>query len=440
MLLGGERVLVAVSGGPDSVALADVLAELAPALRIALEVAHVDHDLRAGAGRDADLVRDLCGRLGLACHVERVAVRRGPPWDGLEAEARRARHAALRARAAAIGAHRIATGHTADDQAETVLMRLLQGSGPRGLAGMAPVRGLLVRPLLEARRADVVAHVAARRLPFVEDESNRDLRFLRNRIRHEVLPSLAALAGPDLPGRLCGAARACRAWVEDLERRAEAELDRLGVPGAAGIVLPATALAALSPPVGLEVLLAAARRLGVGGPARGPVHRALARALRLPPSRRPARVGSLVVERSGRWLRVGPRALDPVLTRPLAVPGSIALAEVGARLEARCFERHPGYAPPADARRVAFDADRLPDPLLVRARRRGDRFHPFGGPGARRLKAFLVDAAVPRWERSRVPIVDAGGEIIWVAGVRRGQAAPVTPASRRILEVTLSPL
>src|SRR5262245_5064280 len=147
LLRGGETVLVAVSGGPDSVALLDVLVQLAPGLGVRLAVAHVDHGLRAESGDDAEFVRALAERLGVPFHLERVHVRKGPPWEGLEAEARRARHAALELRAGAVGATRIATGHTADDQAETVLMRLLGGAGPRGLAGIAPVRGLYIRPL-----------------------------------------------------------------------------------------------------------------------------------------------------------------------------------------------------------------------------------------------------------------------------------------------------
>src|SRR5262249_5193711 len=139
MLHGGEAVLVAVSGGPDSVALLDVLVALAGGLGLRLQVAHVDHRLRPQAHADAQFTRALRERLGLAFHLERVTVRRTPPWDGLEAEARRARHAALERRARLAGATRIALGHTADDQAETVVMRLLAGAGPRGLAGMAPV-------------------------------------------------------------------------------------------------------------------------------------------------------------------------------------------------------------------------------------------------------------------------------------------------------------
>src|SRR3984893_5393990 len=171
MLRGGEAVLVAVSGGPDSVALLDVLCTLRTPLALSLSVAHVHHGLPPEAAAEAEGGARLCARgrgpgggggavaglgerLGGACRVERVTVRQAPPWDGLEAESRRARHAALARAAHAAGAARIATGHPARDQAETVLMRLLQGAGPRGLGGIAPVRGRLVSPLIETRRAE----------------------------------------------------------------------------------------------------------------------------------------------------------------------------------------------------------------------------------------------------------------------------------------------
>jgi len=153
--------------------------------------------------------------------------------------------------------------------------------------------------------------------------------------------------------------------------------------------------------------------------------------------RRSVRLGRLSVERSGPRIRVGPTRLPALVARPLEVPGTMELTELGLRLEAHCFEREPEFEPPREPRRAAFDADRLPPRLVVRPRRPGDRFTPFGGLGERRLKTFLIDARVPRWERSRIPLLDADGDIIWVAGVRRGRSAPVGRDTRRILEVTL---
>jgi tRNA(Ile)-lysidine synthase len=171
-------------------------------------------------------------------------------------------------------------------------------------------------------------------------------------------------------------------------------------------------------------------------PLRGPAQRALRRVLAGAPRRHAARLGRLVVERSGRRLRVGPVTLPAVSERAWPVPGVLELPEIGARLTARVVPGG-GYPIPRDPGRAAFDADALPSVLKVRARRRGDLFAPFGGPAARRLKSFLIDAEVPRWARARIPLVEAGPEIAWVAGVRRAALAPVTDATVRVLELTL---
>src|SRR5437773_1868980 len=166
MLAGGERILVGVSGGADSVALLAALAAVALALRLELHALHVDHQLRPESGRDGDFVQRLGERLGVPVTIVRVDV---PRAGSLEAAARGARHAALEAAAGRVGATRIALGHTADDQAETVLMRLFEGAGVRGLAAIPPVRGRIIRPLIETRRRDVEAALRASGLPWIED-------------------------------------------------------------------------------------------------------------------------------------------------------------------------------------------------------------------------------------------------------------------------------
>jgi len=438
MLRGGETVLAAVSGGADSVGLADVLVSLVPELDLKVHLVHVNHGLRPEADAEQLSVERLAGDLGVPCHVERVTVRREPPWEGLEAEARRARHGAFRAVAERIGAQRIATAHTADDQAETVLMRLLEGAGPRGLAGIAPVRGLLIRPLLEARRTDVEAHLRARGLAWMEDASNRDPRFLRNRVRHDVLPFLERTVDPGIAAGLARSAGLVRALMDDLEGAGARALARLGRRGGAGWVFGIADLRALPREIAAETLRAAALSLGHSGAMRGAGQRALRRLLAPDIPRGLVSAGGLVIEKSGRWLRVGRGRLADLEPREFVVPGVLPLPEIGAALEARRFEAGAGYVVPRDADTVAFDADRIPSRLTVRARRRGDRFMPWGGAQERRLKSFLIDAGVPRWERARVPLLEADGDLIWVAGLRRGQAAPVGPGTTRILEVTLS--
>jgi tRNA(Ile)-lysidine synthase len=439
MLRGGEVVLVAVSGGPDSVALLDILCALRGPLDLTLAALHVHHGLRPEADLEAEAAGRLCEHLGVPARVERVTVRRQPPWDGLEAESRRARHAALRRAAGALGAARIATGHTADDQAETVLMRLLQGAGPRGLGGIAPVRGLLIRPLIETRRTAIEEHLRARGLAWTEDPSNRDPRFLRNRIRHDLLPYMAELSGAPVVEALARSASAVRALVADLEASARADLAALATRDGAGVTIDVAALAERPLELAAEILLQAAALQGEARPLRGPAQRALRRLVAGVPRRRAVRLGRLTVERSGRRIRVGPPTLPALVARQWAVPGVLELPEVGARLTARVVARSGDYTLAREPGRAAFDADGLPPVLGVRARRRGDVLSPFGGPASRRLKSLLIDAGVPRWARPRTPLVEAGSEIIWVAGVRRSALAPVTAATTRILELGLEP-
>src|SRR5262249_49879300 len=184
MLSGGETVVVGVSGGADSVALLHVLLRLAPELTLRLHVLHVDHGLRADSARDGQFVQALGVGLAVSVEVVRVRVAAG----SVEAAARAARYDALEAAADRIGAARIALGHTADDQAETLVMRVLEGTGVRGLAGIPVVRGRVIRPLIESRHHDAVATLNAVGLEWLEDPSNRDLRFFRNRVRHIVIP------------------------------------------------------------------------------------------------------------------------------------------------------------------------------------------------------------------------------------------------------------
>ena len=186
----GEHVLIACSGGPDSTALLDALARLAPPRAWHLSVVHVDHGLRSGSAVEAGLVARLAADRGLAFRAVSIQVAAG---GSLQDRARTARHAALRAEAARVGAGMIALGHTADDQAETVLMRMLSGASPAGLPAMAERERGLVRPLLRVWREATIAYCAALGIELLDDPSNSDPRYLRSRVRHEVIPALEAV-------------------------------------------------------------------------------------------------------------------------------------------------------------------------------------------------------------------------------------------------------
>ncbi len=212
LLARGDVVLVAVSGGPDSMALLHVLAKLAPRLGVRIEAHGIDHGLRSAATDELAQARDFAAELGVPFATTCVEVR---PGANLMARAREARYRALRAALARVpamqgreGANRfIVTGHHADDRAETVLLRLLRGAGPDGLAVLPPRAADLIRPLVRARRTDVEAHIARHRIPYAEDPTNRDPRFLRTHVRTEILPSLVGLA-PRIVEHLCDLADA----------------------------------------------------------------------------------------------------------------------------------------------------------------------------------------------------------------------------------------
>ncbi len=196
----GETLLCALSGGPDSVALVHALALAAPRMGFRVSAAHLDHGLRPDSGQDAQFCRNLCERLGVSLHMGSADVRRRARRDGqgLESAAREERYAFLGGVALSQGAVAIAVAHTRDDQAETLLLRLLRGSGSVGLGAMRARRGRLIRPLLGVSRVQVLEHLASHSLTWREDPSNADLSLLRNRVRHELLPQLEARFNPNL--------------------------------------------------------------------------------------------------------------------------------------------------------------------------------------------------------------------------------------------------
>jgi tRNA(Ile)-lysidine synthase len=445
----GDHVLVGVSGGPDSVALLHALVLLRSEYGLRLTVCHVHHGLRPDADRDAGFVEALAARFGCDVRVVRVDVPRGIGLSPEEA-ARLARHTALARVARETGASRIALGHTADDQVETVFMRVLEGAGPRGLAGIPVRRGRVVRPLLEVDRAAVRAHLGLHGLESVEDETNRDTKFLRNRVRHELLPLLASQAGLRVPSALRRVARASREAVEALDALVRPRLEGHLTPTPVGWRLALAALADL--PVGAQkaalrvalVEIAAADRLGSG--LRAPHFAALTALLAERTGARVRLPRGVVVER-GRdalWvLRSGPAA-EPV---PLPVPG---YAGTGAPVGVAA-ERAPSRPdrPDTSAQEVWFDATTLGlgsapggspgGRLLVRPRRPGERMVPFGAADSVRLTKLLASAGVPRHARARWPVVAREGEVLWLVGVRRGAAAPLTAETRLVLRLRAAP-
>jgi tRNA(Ile)-lysidine synthase len=427
-------VLVAVSGGADSTALLHALVRLSEEGRaFSLEVAHLDHGLRGEeSAADARFVAEVAAGLGLPGHLERLAPgsleRQGV---SRQEAAREARLAWLERVAGETLAQRIALGHSADDLAEEVLMRLLSGAGPRGLAGMRARRGPFIRPLIECRRSEIEAWLETCGIPWREDGTNYLDAYLRNRVRHRLLPALEADYNPNLRESLVRQAAILGEEDDLLERLATEIFETLARVEVGALAFPTAALAAEHPALQRRLLRLACERLA--GSLRGIGFRhveAVRSLINSPsPSAGPLRLpGGLTAERRYEYLiiGVGPAGLAQNLEHDwdlaLPGPGRYELAGTGLCLTLRLSEGSGG------AGEALFDAASLSWPLLVRSPRRGDRFRPRGMAGTKLVFRLLSDAKVPRNARWRVPILLSAENIIWVGGLRMAEFA--SPAGR----------
>ena len=395
LLAAGEPLLVMLSGGGDSVCLLDV------ALRLDAQVAalHVNYGLRPGADQDERFVAALCDRLGVPLHSERADLGAG---GNLQDRARQIRYAL--AERYARGDY--AAGHTASDQAETVLYRLAVSPGSRALHGMSPRRGRLVRPLLGATREEVRDYLRARGLEWREDPSNADRRFARARVRHDLLEAMRSV-GPAPERTIAETARQLREEAEVLDTAVSAALDELG--GGPAVSLPA--LRELPPALRRLVL----RRLAGGRPVPDSLLDVDSR-------------GTKSIDLGDGWRAVAEygtlrftRAREAVAPEPveLTVPGRATFGEwqVEAAVEA--------------GGDVSVSADALGALSTVRAWREGDRMRPLGLGGTKTLQDLFTDRKVPRELRRSLPVVEARGQIVWVAGVAVDErfAAPEGPGA-----------
>jgi tRNA(Ile)-lysidine synthase len=451
LLPSGATVVVGVSGGADSTALLLLLVALAHKLRIAVRAAHFDHQLRGkkASQRERQAVATLAADLGVPLATGAGDVRAYARENrlGIEEAAREMRYRFLAQAAREVDARTVAVGHTADDQAETVLMHILRGSGLSGLAGMLarspwPVdspegRDLtLVRPLLEVRREQTEAYCRAMGRQPLEDVTNRSLRFRRNVVRYQLLPLLREhVRGVDAALlRLARAAAAEREIIEGVAGQALAQAGRLE-DGA--IHLSHAALREM--PEGLlpQVMRLAASRLLRGARDIGEPHLLAMTAAAGKPAGTELylpRGLHLRVEYGDIMLTAGDVDLAyealPLDGIEIAVPGRTNVA--GRQFEAAVRDRDesPG---PANAWEALMDAGGIEGRLVARRRRPGDRFRPLGMTGDKKLQDVFVDARVPRRERDSVPVVCDEVGIVWVAGYRVAERVKVTKSTRRVL-------
>ncbi|MHB9092636.1 MAG: tRNA lysidine(34) synthetase TilS, partial [Chloroflexota bacterium] len=418
----GDTYVVGVSGGVDSVALLHALRAASSELGIALHVAHLNHGLRGEAAeQDADFVAGLACEWGLSATVQRADVSAYAAEHGLslEAASRQARYGFFAEVVDVLRAHAVVAGHTADDQAETVLLHLLRGTGLAGLRGMRPTQHLRVgangagrplnvcRPLLGTSRAEVEAYAAQHSLAHREDSSNGDVTFTRNRIRHELLPLLETYN----PGARQGIMRMAQLLDDDyqcLTQLAEMAWSDVARLQHGGVSLSLEGLRSV-PVAVARLVVREAYAVVAGGLAdltAEHVEQSLSLALR-------GRTGALldlpggVVALRGYGEVLIARGLPAAesLPRegvPLRVPGATVVGTWEVRAELR---ETPCGRQPADPPHVDLDFDRVGARLLLRRRARGDKMRPVGLKGSKKLQDIMVDAKVPRWERDAVPVL-----------------------------------
>ncbi len=436
--------IVAVSGGPDSVYL---LYGLLP-FKDRLVIGHLNHGARGRASEDdMKFVESLGRQLGIEVVAGRVhsLSHRGRTAAAFERRARDARRSFLLRMRADRGAAKVLLAHTADDQVETVLMRILEGAGISGLKGI-PRRTAdgIERPLLDTWREDILAHLRRRRIPYRTDRTNLDTRFERNWIRHVLLPLLERRYGRAVRKRLFALGERFRELDDFLEANARRWTKRNVRPGA-----DAGASTRCIPRAAYRKLPAAVRKKIVQlvcfeGLAIAPKERLLEAVDKVIVSENPSARLSL-----GRGASLSCRYGEAVF-RSAATPGASAFTagvsgESGAglgELVVRAVEEKPTLARlrrlAAGEKAAVFDADAISGPLAVRPLRPGDRIRPFGSAGEKKVKEVLIDRKVPRDSRWGHPAVcDASGEIVWIPGVVRSSIAPVGPKTRRALLVTL---
>jgi tRNA(Ile)-lysidine synthase len=429
-------ILTALSGGPDSVALFYALLRLQPNFGFRLVAAHLNHGLRgAESDRDENFVRDLCTRHALDLICERAELL-SSNLRNLEERARHLRHQFLNRAADRVNARHIALAHHADDQAETVLMRLLRGAGAAGLAAMAERGpGRLFRPMLLVTHAQAIAYLESIGANWIVDSSNRSPGSVRNRIRLELLPLLERNFAPGLKGRLVELALEMRGLDHLIAAAARAELDRRRT--AAGLSF--TGFHQLDPILAQAVLREFAR--DQIGSLRRITRDHIASMLRLGLSRRPSGCvplpGGWQLRREYEVARLEPRPqavpAEPFRT-PIPSRGIICVEPAGISFESEILETPSGAARllPRDSMEALFDADQVVGALVARNMIPGDRLEQHGIDGRRKVHDVFVDGKLPRARRSHWPLIAADDRILWIPGYARSRVALVTSATTRI--------
>jgi tRNA(Ile)-lysidine synthase len=440
----GDSILAACSGGPDSLVLVHSLQALCSKYNIRLAVAHVDHMFRGkDSAADADFVAEFCRRLGLVCYQKAINVPEYIRAGGHSPQeaARELRYQYLQEVAANLGQTKIATGHHRDDQAETVLMHLLRGSGSAGIRGMRPANGNIIRPLLGISRAEIEQYCREHQLTARLDHSNLKTDYLRNRIRLKLLPELEQHYNQAVKEALCRTAEVVGCEYDFIQQSVQAVWSEIVREEQDKLFIEKSGLANLHLAQQREMLRQAIEKKQ--GSTRGITFKHVEKFIEMALS---GQVGTIYELPGGLVVRIGYDEVELSSVRqlpavqgiakpyPIAIPGNTYVPELDITILAELHSTAPGKLP---AHTAVFDCTQLVPPLYVRTRQDGDRFRPKGLKGSKKLKDFFIDAKIPREKRKITPIIYDGKGILWVGGYRQAERGDVMMNTQQFLQLTL---
>ncbi len=448
MVSAGDKVLVAVSGGPDSVALLHILNSLKKELKISLCAAHLDHMLRGEESRDdARFVKELCERWEIPCTTTEIDVNEYRKRHGLSTElaAREVRYRFLTETAEQYQANRIALGHHADDQAETVLLNVLRGAGPRGVAGMPPVRDeIYIRPLLAIRRRQIERYCADHKLLYRVDSSNQKTIYQRNKIRMHLIPLLEKEYNPEIVlglGRLANLLREEDSYLDEQTENALAELtisadeQQITIDQSIFVNLPIVLKRRVIRKVWSK-LLSRSKDLAFEH-----VSAIIYKTNQISPAviELPGGINCQIAYSKIKFYFRNNQQEISDYQYPVKLPGVTKLDELGLVLTARIYQADRFKADPAKlpANEAVFDLEKTGSTLTVRKRKQGDTFNPIGAGGKVKLKKFLIDQKIPKEKRDFIPLICKNNQIIWVGGLRVGEYWKVTEQTKVLLHLKL---
>ncbi|MBI4565783.1 MAG: tRNA lysidine(34) synthetase TilS [Planctomycetes bacterium] len=457
----GETILCAVSGGPDSVALLTILKAIneLQLLEWKLHVAHFNHGLREkAADDDEDFVRRLAEKHGLPFHSARASVRELQKTLKLSPEeaARKARYQWLTAKAIELHAQKIAIAHNLDDQAETILHRIIRGTGLRGLRGMSPIRRIskkhdlyAVRPLIEVERVEIESFLREQSLAFQVDASNTDISLTRNRLRHKLIPLIENEFNPRVKMALVKLGQTAGSFYLLLREIAEEVYENTKMlSGEREVCLSVEEFSKLPPAIQTLIIDKAVRTV------RGaPLHlnfehyleiislcgeHAYSKTIRLPKGLE-ARRESYILKI---WLPKEEPPLPKFGSKRIKVPGTTLIKKLNIKIDAEIMEGKvvglKEYIRNKDFTEEILDLEKIHGPLVVRLRRRGDTFNPLGARGSTKLKKFFIENKIPKTIRDRVPLVSDTDRILWVVGYRLANEVRITDDTLKVLKLKVS--